>query len=67
MSSFDTGPFFQGTEVTSLTADTDGEEEMRSIASADLKWEVAANSPHLTVGRKKPAACVLCLALTPER
>lgn len=66
MSSFDAGPFFQGTKVNSLTADTDGEEEMRSTACADVKWEMAVNSPHLTEGRKKPGACVLCLALTPE-
>lgn len=38
MSSFDTVPFFQGAKVTSLTADTDGEEEMCSTANADLKW-----------------------------
>lgn len=67
MSSFDTGLFFQGTKVTSLIANTDGEEEMHSTASADLKWEMAVNSPRLTEGRKKPAACVLCIALTPER
>lgn len=67
MSSFDASPFFQGTKVTSLTADSDGEEEMPSRASADLKWEMAVNSSHLTEGRKKPGALVLCLALTPER
>lgn len=34
VSSSDTGPFFQGTKVTSLAADTD--EDMLSTASADL-------------------------------
>lgn len=60
MSSFDTAPFFQGTKVTPLTADTDGEEEVRSTASADLKWEMAVNSPHLTEGRKKPLCALPC-------
>ena len=66
MSSSDTAPFFQGAKETSLAAETDGVEEMPCTASAGLSWEVAMNSP-TSHGKLKPTACVLCLALTPER
>lgn len=65
MSYSDIALFFEGTKVPSLTADTDGMAEMPSTASAGLNWEVAMNSP--SHQRLKPIACVLCLALTPER